>query len=435
MKFHTLSKPRRRGISTLWLILLLPCLVISICLVIEISNLWIARAELETAAEAAALAAVKEWGDAGGGDTLVPRQFGEAFGEANEIRQTAVSFDNSLNYDNSSVPNQNDTCDGELVFGAITSTPADAPNHVFNANVAPSCTPGSVLIDATQSSSLQEQNSWGINFKANPTNPNLQIAEISINLRAGSDPDAMFTQLGSVVNGPIISQLSTIQAGTINTPCGAQPDTNAFTNSTLIYDGLNGTIARNAEVEIFWDGAGVLRFVFPTSPVANPAVNFVQGERFRFGARVANVSTGTGNNDGDGIGRIAAQATVSFHDGTALITPTSMGTFVDTTQPAIFGSKPELNFADCNNRPFVLPPRNIPAASNDNQSYALIDGGSANGNPFAVRVKLRNSVPSVCGNLFGLSAGAFSVQAETFAFYDCATKEVKLIRVSQFICN
>ncbi|MCL6507990.1 MAG: hypothetical protein K6T59_13295 [Bryobacteraceae bacterium] len=49
----------------------LPCLLALFVGLVGVANLWLARVELENALEAAALAAVKQWGEAGGGDTVV----------------------------------------------------------------------------------------------------------------------------------------------------------------------------------------------------------------------------------------------------------------------------------------------------------------------------------------------------------------------------
>lgn len=53
--------PPRRGIATLWLILFLPVIVIALCIVVEIGQVWLARAELEDGLEAAALAGLTHW--------------------------------------------------------------------------------------------------------------------------------------------------------------------------------------------------------------------------------------------------------------------------------------------------------------------------------------------------------------------------------------
>ena len=133
---------------------MLPVLFLLLCFVVEIGNLWLARAELETALESAALAAAKEWGDAGSSsNTSTPRQVAQAFAAANTVRGQPISL--VLNYNAAGVPNRNAALTGDgaqLVFGAITST---SPTVVFNASVAPGCGGGTtastskVLLDAT----------------------------------------------------------------------------------------------------------------------------------------------------------------------------------------------------------------------------------------------------------------------------------------------
>src|SRR5947208_6071110 len=87
------TKPRhsrRRGSATLWMVIWLPCLLVLFCVLVGVANLWLARIELENALEAAALAAVKQWGDAGGGDTQQPGEVGAAYALANAVRQKPV---------------------------------------------------------------------------------------------------------------------------------------------------------------------------------------------------------------------------------------------------------------------------------------------------------------------------------------------------------
>jgi len=129
---------RRNGIAKIWLILVLPCMVIALCLVVEISNLWIARAELETALEAAALSAVDRWGDdseaiVGVANSQNARNDGVSFAAANTIRGTALALDD--NYLNGAA-NQNDSANGELVFGAIISAQG-AATHQFSSTTQP----------------------------------------------------------------------------------------------------------------------------------------------------------------------------------------------------------------------------------------------------------------------------------------------------------
>src|SRR5688572_19289043 len=164
---HNLRK--RRGSATLWLVIWLPCLLALFVTLVGVSNLWLARVELENAVEASALAAVKQWGDAGGGDTDIPRQVGVEYAEANGVRGNGLVI--GTNYDVGALPNQNDECNlamtpptANLIFGAINDD--DPDNVIFNAGIAPSCALGSVLFDATASGggNLVQDNAWGISF-------------------------------------------------------------------------------------------------------------------------------------------------------------------------------------------------------------------------------------------------------------------------------
>jgi hypothetical protein len=132
------STPRgqkaRRGVISLWLIVAVPVTVTLFCLVLEIANLWLARIELTDALESSALAAVKQWGDDGGGDTLPARHVAQAYAAANTIGGQPVAID--VNYD-ATPPggdqNGNASCAGELIFGVIAD---DAPAFTFCTNQA-----------------------------------------------------------------------------------------------------------------------------------------------------------------------------------------------------------------------------------------------------------------------------------------------------------
>src|SRR5262249_5101137 len=152
----------------------LPCLLALLVTLVGVSNLWLARVELENACEAAAIAAVKQWGDVGGGETLVPRQVGVEYAEANGIRGSGLAI--GTNYNAANLQNQNDVCDvgmtpptGNLIFGTINDD--DPDNVIFDAGLAPSCISGTVLFDATGSGSgnLEADDAWGISFYGTAT--------------------------------------------------------------------------------------------------------------------------------------------------------------------------------------------------------------------------------------------------------------------------
>ncbi len=108
----------RRGIATLWTILTLPVLVLLACWAIEAGRLYLARQQLVTAMESAALAGVKHWCEGDGvTDTLEARQMAQQFSLANIVIDHPVSID--VNYGASNAPNQNADCEGELLFGTM----------------------------------------------------------------------------------------------------------------------------------------------------------------------------------------------------------------------------------------------------------------------------------------------------------------------------
>jgi Flp pilus assembly protein TadG len=86
----------RRGAVTIWTILAVPFILTILCVVVELGGLWQARVQLENALEAAALAAVQEWGQQGGTVERVAaaETAGKAYARANVIHGTAVDLDN-----------------------------------------------------------------------------------------------------------------------------------------------------------------------------------------------------------------------------------------------------------------------------------------------------------------------------------------------------
>lgn len=127
------SKPERRGIATVWMIGLIGMVIALIGVIGEVGNLWLAKAELESACEAAALAGAQKWNETGGGDTLEARLRARALFHINLV--LGVYHDIDLNYDAPSV-NDNLSCDGELFFGGV---PGGGAAPVVNAGRPPDC--------------------------------------------------------------------------------------------------------------------------------------------------------------------------------------------------------------------------------------------------------------------------------------------------------
>jgi Flp pilus assembly protein TadG len=82
---------------TLWTLLFVVVLLTILYVVIQVAQLWLARQKLENAVEAAALAAAKQWGDAGGRSTNVAaaQARGEAYAAANTVNGISLDLTNS----------------------------------------------------------------------------------------------------------------------------------------------------------------------------------------------------------------------------------------------------------------------------------------------------------------------------------------------------
>jgi len=410
----------RRGVTTLWLLLLLPLFFILFCFVVEIGNLWLARAELEDALEAAALAAVKEWGDAGGGSTVIPRDIGVEYATANTVRNRSVTI--APNYNVLIAPNENNDCNGNLVFGAFTST---APSVVFDAGVAPSCSSqsGSVLFDVTTQGSLNSDNlhhAWGIAFGKTASTPaNLKIDSITITLPTGNFR----------FNKPDSPLLSTAPAGSYKVVSVSglreQPDIAGFNNPSAQISFVPST-GTPSQVTINFSPDG-------------PDQGFEPGDRFRFAAETSNL----GVQGGDSIGLIGAQVSVVFNLGGTLATVGD--TYLDTDHDkALCVDQPDDPLTgSLVVHPTGLPDLPCPSGNSGNNGQSLVfvqdpysggGGGGGSGDPFGVRAQATVDVNTICGSLLGGLLSPFSVSARTTAIYDCTTNEVRLIRVEQFIC-
>lgn len=421
--------------ATLWLIVSLPVLLLLVCFIVEIGNIWLARVQLENALESAALAAVKEWADAGGGDTQEARFVGMEYAAANTVTGTPVILLHNYGIGNT---NQNASCAGDLVFGALTN---DAIPWVFNAGIQPSCGLGEVLLDASSGSSMQDAGSWGINFHPPTalTPAGLTISRVEINLRV-LDPDAYFDLVGA--DPPVIS----------NRPSGSgryalpneQDDTSGLDSGSL-NAGNDGTVYTwtNTQVRFTYDsnspGRLVIEFFDNNGDPNDGEQGFEPGDRIRFGARVNNLSSGSGNNDGDGVGLERVQVTVTFAIFGTDQSPSSVGYFRDSEFAGCSTPNRESPPADIDpciagNVPYVLPQGDSNAKNNDQQSYVII--GGAGGNTLAVRAQASVPVNSICGTLLGVAMPVFRVSATATARDDCTAAGASLIRVrpENFIC-
>lgn len=401
-----------RGIVTFWALVTIPVFLIMLCMVLEIGNLWLARIQLKNALESGALAAVKNWGDAGGGDTNNSRQVGYQFVAANTINGTAVdlsSIDALRNYNVGNAPNQNNSCTGVMVFGAITT---DTPNFVFDAGETPNCVQGQVLFDATASGSLSSGNfhEWGIRFRPDASLPaNLRITRAEIRLQA---PQSF--SVGSFGFADAVAPDAVVD-GSAN----RAPDLQGLTTATQI---TNSFLNANRTIRFDFNAFG-------------GDDGFAPGDRFRFGV---DVTTGMGQESGDDVA--GAQVFVQFSNGT-----TAVGNLIDTDlRRDCLG----VGIFDAANNSLAVTPSASPipdlpcqanAGMNDGQSSVEVGGASGAGDEFAVRIQATVPVQSICDSIFGFqpgNAGFFSVTARVDAIYDCSSEEPRIYHLdsSRYIC-
>lgn len=424
------------------MVIWLPALLVLFVALTGVANLWLARVEVENGLEAAALAAVKSWGDAGGGDTLVPRNVGVQYAAANHVRKFPLAI--NTNYDaNAPVclggnPNQNLTClvgqmppSGNLIFGSIDDS--NPNNIIFNAGICPGCIANAIVVfDVTSQGDLNgaAHNDWGIAFHPTPMTPaGLRINSILITMPPNSGANDFVHDFAPSINS-IGSWL--VRQGTVY----QQPDIQGFPNP-------------NTQITASYPGVRQLLITFSAD---GGDLGFQPCDRFRFGVNVDFTSGGSGLpgflRDADGIGSMGTSVVVNFSDGSS-----AAGVFFDNAHPQ----------ADCALNPSTLPcpagavdnannpiPRMVvhptliddlpcPITSpgqgqptNNGQSIGQINAGGQG--KFGVRAQSITPIQPLGGYSFVGNLIDQCVTAKTTAVYDCATKRVQLIRIDTFIC-
>ncbi len=464
----------RRGAAALWLVVALPVLLTLFCVILEVANLYTARAEFQNALEAAAQAAVKNWADSGGGDTQNARTVGNTFAQANTINGVSVNFLPNLNYNNTNLCNQNASRDGVFVFGAITM---DNPEFVFDCCATPGCGVANVVMDATGQGQLGSNNSFGISFQPSQALvPDLRILRVVYRL-----PEQCEARVGAGNNFQTVAPRFNLNTLPVVSDVVADGDPNAILrdNCPNGQGGLSAQadvhgINRNS-VSFRYDvletdpcGSGTLingtinvqtrslAIVFPNDPNNNDDLErFDIMDRIRFGAVVTDTLS-NGQLDADAIGGCMTEVTICFSDNTSCT-----GQFFDNTHRsnqcaqcvtlASWGNndQPPSNVPPSENRGLIIHPNGVPdlpcppgaSANNNGQALASVvagscSGGGGSGQAFAVRAQGTYSVPSICSSLFGLPVGPFQVTAKADALYDCALQRPRLYHLEErnFIC-
>lgn len=483
---------------------MIPVLLIVLGVVVEGVHLWLARVELENGLEAAALAAVKEWAESGNpqtaGWTYEARQVGVEYAAANTINKTQISIGTNF-YDGDpdpANPNENLSCQGNLIFGAITE---DDPEYVFEADKVPACGGGGrLLIDVTSQNLDATDNSWGVSFPTEPADSGLNetllidrividvdpedtgVLRFNLDPSSGGPPTLSDNKPSVMVQGLAPDYLDPNNKNGIQ---AEQHDNYGFlywfnttspTNPTLIEP--NGewpnigppptTPQITFEYTSVYTDVLTIKFHAYDDGMGNFDAGFSPGDRFRFGAGVERSTGGggwaTANADDIGrderLGQVGARITVFFKDinNNPLPPLDGVSSYFINTKYSSNDCADKKNMGvweqdDLGNWHILVHPirlqspdetpliaRDLPcplrsAANNDAQSIVLALGTGGIGN-YAVRAQASHVVPSLICGFCGITFGPFNVSACTTAMYDCLLQRPRLIRVERqnFFC-
>jgi hypothetical protein len=248
----------RHGAVTLWAILAIPAAIMLLGVVVEITHLWLARAELQASLEAGALAGVKRWADLSTqndhetpGDitiTHAARIAAQAAAAGNTVAGQPVLLDlNEQDDGDDQTGFDNASCEGDILLGGfptsestIFTTAADVGcgrseettldfNITFNIEV-------DTLTNSTDNNTSNVADAFRVGFTT--ATPGISLTQVEINLQNGAmgagvfhpnpvQPDLTFSGNEATGNGPTVHASSDVPAG--NTSFNFNPGNTVMT--------------------------------------------------------------------------------------------------------------------------------------------------------------------------------------------------------------
>ena len=419
---------RRRGLSTAWLLLFGPVFLVLLGLVVEIGNIYVAQSQLENAMEAAALAAVKEWGGSAPSNdwTLIPRQVGAAYGNVNEVAgQRLGDFSPmGLNYQPGGTSNNNASCGGDLVFGAVSF---EEPFE-FQANLEPSCTittSGTATVTfsidtggsagcvnagdkPSDTTTFRCAGAWTFDFfSATGAAAGISIVGVSINLQAAGTDNGEFDF--DTTGGAPTTELYGVGAREGYGPFFNSADSSAAISSgdVSFYQNAAGTIAVPATGQSSVLTTRIAPGVFT---VGRTLVIGVDTDMVGNDVPVGNPAQDTRDDGGD-MKTAGNDFAITFY----------FNSFDVENALTIFASDAEVQGAA--NKTFLNRGRA------KNVTFEIPGQGS-----YAVRAQKTIAIPSLCGGVLGI-ASSFNIYAKATAMWRCDVEDVSLIRLSSFQCT
>lgn len=401
----------RAGIATVWIIAGVPAMACLLCLVIEVGNLWLARVELRNALDAAALSAVKTWGE--GGSTAAARLEGQTTAGLNTITGTSLT----LGLNSGGGINGNASNTGDILLGAISGTPGAL---TFDCNGTPSCTTGTVNLTIAV-----ETDSSGDTF-ADPTTATGD-AETSFRIESFTQTLGTGAVLQSVEFDLSGMQVTPVSGGGAGIP---QADDGIFdlraignsdnnfsignpnTKPSLIGVNLSGT----TPTFTFSGGNGTDQFtsaLVSFSPSISPGLPATN--QFFFGTDTDEVGGNVGGGGGVTAQDFGGDFGTDGGGGSGNDPFTSTGATVRVT---------------VSGQTFTGTLIRVSA----DRSEVTIVGNLTGGDSFGVRTSATVAVNGVCDTLFGTSVGPFNVTSLSYARYQCSNGPPELVRIQTFTC-
>ena len=388
----------RRGIAILWLILWGSMFLTFFCAVLEFATLWQAHVELKNAMDSASLAAVKDWGVSGVGETDIPRDVGVAYTQANPILGVVYTPQTNLGVVSGSNPNANDTNTGNFVFGAINGVTAPI---TFNGNAEVSCAAGDVTITITDNSAggSVDANTILVSFNEGT---NLAIDSIKFILPDQTKgPPGAYAYFDSTAPPQVLTPSPTDITNTgwdlngLDTEPSSHDVASPFGNRIWSNPNNNGDIYFTFEDFYAVGEAKSVRINFNGN-------SFTETDSLNFGVSTnqlgpSGYSSPYPGNVGEAWGYYGVRVEVDFRNTITNATSTGTGVFVD--DPGTTSSEAQLT-------------------------------GGGGGFP-AVVAQATVPVQGFCTSLFGVSF--FNVSAKSVAFYDCSTNRTALVDIESFI--
>ena len=367
----------RSGISTIWVIVALPAVMTMFVMVVDVGRVWLARSELKTALDAAALSGIKTWGE--GGTTAQARADANDAMSTNTILGTTTTLDTT----EGGCTNGNVASTGEVVLGVATD---NAGLFTFDCNQLP-CPTATIVFAIDTADNFSDSSAFRIESFSAPAGSTLNSISMDLTtIRVDSDPgagvtnvadDGMFDFRTAVAGDATRGLASTVQTGASTG--------GAAISTTTAGGGLQPTLQVNF-------------------------TGFDPGDTLFFGV------------DTDEVGPIAGPTDMGGEFGTG---------FTVGQQSTILGLQVEV---DVNGITFT----DRLVFQNNNRSAQTLTFALDNSTGFGIRTRKSIQVNSICNNFLGLNLGPYNVTAESFAMFACPVVTggpPRLIRVDNFSCT